>query len=210
MRAYLAIIIAGLLMPVSTYIDNNTDDITEMYPCERGYGDIAGCFDLRTGDMVFRKGEGMISDMFARISSSGRHFSHAGLVISINDIVYVAHMTGSGTTEKPEFRVETLPDFLDPNDAVAFGIYRLKLSEEQRVQIPLFLDSLKESSACFDDDFSLDSDDELYCSELIYKCINNVTGHDHFHSLSEVNGMIYVSFDDLTRDADPIITYMRN
>src|SRR3954465_12223690 len=56
---------------------------------------------LKSGDIIFRHGKGIISDFFARLSEKDHRYSHAGIIHIENNIVYVYHLTG-GDSHLPD------------------------------------------------------------------------------------------------------------
>lgn len=212
MRIAIAILLTGLLMPAAADYRNSdseekfTDSVSSYPLCD----EILSHVDLLPGDIVMRRGDGVISGLFARIASKDQKFSHAGIVVSASPEVIVAHVIGTGASGRAEFRTESISHFLAPHCANEFSIHRLQLSGICRDRIDPYFRTLKFSNIIFDEDFDLSTDDEQYCSELIYKCLVSVTGNAGVMSLSEAGGRMYVSFDDLTRDTQTLFSYIYN
>ena len=211
MRLVVSILMIGILIPAKQNFDisANSHDIrigsqfTDVSP------DFLDNFELQSGDLVFRKGSGLISDLFTRISSVEQRFSHVGIIVKYREQIMVAHILGTGGTGDQEFRIEPLRHFISGDRARQFGIYRLNISDEVKSKIETYISSINETNILFDDKFDLSTDSALYCSELIYKCIREATNDDACFTTSEAGSKRYVSFDDLIRNAEQLI-YCQN
>ncbi len=207
MRLVVSILMIGLLIPAKQNFDisaNNHDlrigkQFTDVSP------DFLDNFELQSGDLVFRKGSGLISDLFTRISSVEQRFSHVGIIVKYREQIMVAHILGTGGTGDQEFRMDPLRHFIREDRARQFGIYRLNISDEVKCEIESYILSIDETNIFFDDKFDLSTDSALYCSELIYKCVTKATADDACFTISKAGGKRYVSFDDLIRNAEQLI-----
>ena len=149
---------------------------------------------LKSGDIIFREGRGIISNVFRRLSLKDPRYSHAGIIHIEKGDIYVYHMLGGEEGKNNIMRKERIESFCNANQSNAFGIYRTD-------QIAKNIDSLTtdyfEKQVVFDDKFNLETDDEMYCTELVYKVLREVSGKNNFLPLTTISGTQYISCADI-------------
>ncbi len=142
---------------------------------------------FRTGDILFVRGTSWRSRIVLLLDWADDDFSHVGLVRLVDRVPYIIHATPSPAERAPggSVRVESLNEFLSPKRVTQAALYRLR-SHSQRTA-----DSAASVAATyaakkvpFDHEFSLSSDDELYCTELILRAYGTA-GLDLLDSSSE-------------------------
>lgn len=151
---------------------------------------------LRTGDLVFREGKGFISDAFRRFSPSGLPWSHVGVVVveqGSPPVVY--HMMGHQRKCLNGLRKETLAHFVNPGQNRSMAVLRLPGLSDKQESVMNYLHDLKQEPLIFDDRFSLESDRELYCTEMIYKLCRTIQAP--VPTISSFNHQPFVAIDDL-------------
>lgn len=151
--------------------------------------------ELHTGDLVFRRGRGLISDFFSNASEHDKRFSHVGVVVEKHGMFYVFHIIGSGHTDTKGLKTEPLHSFCDATQNSAFALYRNSNLEGKQKAVLTYLEGIKEQGIIFDEHFNLQTDEAQYCTEMIYKMIVSVTGKKL--PLSKFEGEQYVSVDNL-------------
>ncbi|MFM7310920.1 MAG: YiiX/YebB-like N1pC/P60 family cysteine hydrolase [Flavobacteriales bacterium] len=152
---------------------------------------------LRSGDLIFRHGRGVISNTLLKMSQREAKYSHAGVLIIEDGKAYVYHCIGGEDNPNSKMRRDHVSQFCDPEIAHAFGIYRLPLNENVNQR---FLDEVKrkhEDGMLFDTSFDLTTDDEQYCTEFIFKILRSLEGMDLPLSSSTFSGKEYVTCDNL-------------
>ncbi|HMT28224.1 MAG TPA: YiiX/YebB-like N1pC/P60 family cysteine hydrolase [Bacteroidia bacterium] len=155
---------------------------------------------FKTGDLVFRQGKGLVSELFRKTSKRDPRFSHAGVLVIENNVPFVFHVIGSEENAGPAFRKELLSHFCSKSSINSYAVYRNSLLTNREIPVRNYLNNLSNSHIVFDEQFNLDSDSQLYCSEMIYKLIRQVSGKSI--PLSSYNGDEYVALDDLYFDAE--------
>jgi len=147
---------------------------------------------FQSGDLIFREGRGAMSRMFRRMSLRDPRYSHAGIIHEKEGRLYVIHALADDKG-KGFLREDLLEDFCAATQSNAYGVYRY-------VGHGRAVDSLAEAlfreRIPFDDQFDLTDDSKLYCTELLYKIIRNVSGED-FLPLTTVQNVTYVACDDI-------------
>lgn len=151
--------------------------------------------NFENGDIVVRMGSGMWSNYFASLSKNERKFSHAGIIVITNGVVYVAEETANDFTGVGGAHLVTFEDFNAGSSQ--FGLYRLKLPDVKRSEISKTALQLVAQAVPFDSKFSLDSQDFLYCTEFVWYSIRRAVNLDIVPVKSSISGKEYISVEDL-------------
>lgn len=150
---------------------------------------------LHTGDIVLRNGKGFISEMFRKTSRHDRKYSHAGIIRVTPSGILVMHIIGENGSEKNNLKIQTLEDFCSSTSNFGYAVYRYPFLKGLDSEVAVYLKQLSKDKLTFDDHFDLDSDNEQYCSELIYKMCLTI-GKTEL-ATSAIDGLKFVGLDDL-------------
>jgi hypothetical protein len=165
---------------------------------------------LHSGDLIFRHGRGIISNMLMSFSQHETKYSHAGIISIENENVFVYHAIGGEENVSNRLRKDPLNVFCNPASVHSFGIYRLDLDDQQVVAVDSIVKEQYRKGLEFDTKFDLDTDAKMYCSEFIYKTIMKVVNQRNYLSVSTVSGIKYVACDDLYRNPHSTYVYSYN
>jgi hypothetical protein len=144
--------------------------------------------ELQNGDLIFRKGRSMASHAVV-ITDQQSFYSHVGLIVLQKNEPFVVHaVPGESENGIDYIKCESVSSFIDKHKASKVAVYRCK---EQEVQKLKYLSqkalSLYKKRLIFDDDYNLESNNKLYCTELVWKLYKQI-GVDlidnHFDELS--------------------------
>ncbi|HRH66504.1 MAG TPA: YiiX/YebB-like N1pC/P60 family cysteine hydrolase [Bacteroidia bacterium] len=152
---------------------------------------------LKSGDLIFRHGRGFISNAFQTFSRKDPRYSHAGIIEIENGRAYVYHCIGGEENKTNRMKKEMLETFCRPDQVHAFGIYRTDLTTEQLNKVHSGIHKYYAQGMEFDTDFSMESDDRMYCTEMLYKLLTAATGYKNFLPLTHITGHTYVSCDNI-------------
>lgn len=125
---------------------------------------------LLPGDVILRRGRDAVSAVVLA-ADQGSRFSHVGIIADIGQLVAVVHALPEDE-DHPEGQVlvQSIGDFLAPEKASEFAIYRLDRPSKETAKaaaqraVRYFREHRR-----FDADFRLETPDELYCSELVWR-----------------------------------------
>lgn len=159
---------------------------------------------LREGDLVFRRGQGLWSEVFAEASAHDRRFSHVGVLLRTGDSWQVAHASAEDLTGVGCAAIEPLRTFL--RDTSAFEIRRPRLEAGQLRQFVAMLRGAARSRIPFDTEFSLATPDRVYCTELIWQAWTRATGADPLPRKTLWRGQSIVSIEDVISLGDAVGT----
>jgi hypothetical protein len=144
---------------------------------------------LRNGDLIFRAGVSGNSQLI-KVFDPGAEYTHVGMVDVRDGNAYVVHIEPGASDGKVQR--EALADFLAPGKADAYAIFNVTSAADARGRqaIKAALD-YGERDVTFDHDFDLDTLDQMYCTELVWRAYLT-TGLDlldgDFGALSSVSG----------------------
>lgn len=128
---------------------------------------------LKEGDVVFRGGTDIESEIIRDFSKQDKLFSHAGIVLEQNGILKVFHVLGGITNISGCIKIESIDSFVKYPSNESLGIYSSLLNKQQLTVIKHFMDSLIHKNVKFDLKFNLFTKDELYCTELLIDAFTN-------------------------------------
>lgn len=130
---------------------------------------------LETGDLVFRRGHGWISDVIAKYSQSGNlDLSHVGIIIDENKEFRVIHAISNKSEGFDGIVEQPLNDFLKHCEKNQLYIIRLKqISQNQKAQIVKCIQNWQLVNPKFDSRWNWRDSSELYCSEFIIRVLSD-------------------------------------
>ena len=146
--------------------------ITRMNP----YGMIEdGQSRLREGDLVVRMNRDPSSRFIKYFNHKDKNYSHSGIVLFEHGYPYVYHILNGEENPDQKMRMDSLSHFCSPRRNEAYGIYRYNMSADEISKLKIIVRKWYAKGMRFDSLFSLQSDDRMYCSEMISKAVTAAT-----------------------------------
>ncbi len=171
--------------------------------------------DLEPGDLVFKGASTALwTQLAAGWSVGDKRWGHVGIVISVppdraSEAIVVHADTGtSGPApgeEIGEVRAVPLSAYLGDVDQV--GLFRLELDDTGTSRMIAYASAVAAAHTPFDRGYSLDSANNLYCTELVWRAMSEALGHDAIPQKSHRMGRTYVALSDISRH--PLATEVR-
>lgn len=122
-----------------------------------------------SGDIICRFGNGIWSNYFKNVSSEEKRFSHIGIIfVDEKSTPWVIHASANDYSGVGRVAKDPLKQFIAK--AEEFAIYRIEGDEDVGPRIAR--EALGFLDRPFDSAFDLSTEDRVYCSELIYLCVN--------------------------------------
>jgi ABC-type sugar transport system substrate-binding protein len=159
----------------------------------------------REGDVVFKNGGGVWGSLAARFSENDDGYGHVGIVsLRPDGEVIVIHAGGDPVTRNGRVQESEFDKFLGAAKGAA--LYRPHLDDASAARALTYAQDAVRRNAPFDAAFSLETENALYCTELIWRALSVALGEDAVPEKSERSGKIYVAIDDLqdSRFLEPI------
>ncbi len=163
---FLLVLVASLLASSMQLRQENTSLVSENIPAVPA--------TIKSGDLVFRRGRGIFSEIFRDIGGTGSPFSHVGIVYIDNSSIFVLHTEANELTGIGHARKEKIDSFISKEHALSYAFFRVTgLDADGRASVLETALEYVRNRVPFDTSFSLEGDDRLYCSELVYKAFKS-------------------------------------
>lgn len=126
-------------------------------------------FAVKSGDLIFRRGCSVESHIVLATDHKS-NFSHVGIIYIENEMPFVIHaVPGENKGGKDYIKKEKLADFLLPEKASEYSVYRSDFSETVNETASRIAYNFYKEKRLFDEKYDLTTNDKLYCTELILK-----------------------------------------
>ena len=129
----------------------------------------AARYAVRDGDLVFRQGRGLTSQLILQVGS-GATYSHVGVIVLREGEPFVVHALPTEGDEPNGVVLQSLEIFAAPQNAARIAIRRVgSLGNKAREQMRDY--ALSQVGRSFDDGFVHSDDAQVYCTELAIKAL---------------------------------------
>lgn len=126
---------------------------------------------LKEGDIVLRAGNDVTSNMLRQLNLRDKRFSHCGIAVADSGTWWVYHSIGSESAPDQAIKKEPLMRYWNPEDNIAIGYAHLNITTAERKKLLHIADSFYHRQIPFDMQFDLNSDDRMYCTEMVAKAM---------------------------------------
>jgi hypothetical protein len=147
------------------------------------------------GDIIFISAGGTWSEFARFLSRREKLYSHVGVIAKGRDGLVVIHAGGNPLQTEAGVHADTVGFFMAAVTRV--GLYRMP--EALRGRFLAYVRGASERRLPFDNGFSLDTADRLYCTELIWRGLTAALGADPIADKPSSLGTPYVALDDVSR-----------
>jgi hypothetical protein len=152
---------------------------------------------VKNGDIIFRNGTDEVSRAARSMNRSDTSFSHCGFVLVENDSVFVYHAIGGIYNPSQRLRRDPIDSFCIPPETDRFAIYRYDLQRSQSDSLVRLIRRHYDAGLKFDMYFNFLSDDKMYCSEFVFKCLDRSLSDSLSHIIRAREWPYGISPDDL-------------
>ncbi|MEZ5017324.1 MAG: hypothetical protein R2800_09755 [Flavipsychrobacter sp.] len=152
---------------------------------------------LKSGDVMLRSGNSFTSMLLANFNTKNKTYSHTGILIIEEGTPYVYHAIGGEDNPDAILRKEHLYFWCNPSFNSGFAAVRYDLDSNEVRGVISKVRSYYYNKVKFDMDFDLETDNSLYCTEMIYKAIGEATGNVNWLIPSKAANKSYIAVDDL-------------
>ncbi len=152
---------------------------------------------INSGDLIVRTGRDFASETFRKLSVKDKTYSHCGIASIEHDSVFVYNAIGGEWNPNQKLRRDPFEIFCNPIENRGFGIFRYQISSKEKTSLINIIQSLFAKGILFDMQFDLSSNDKMYCSEFVYKAIEQATGNKIKLPTTTFNHIQFITIDDL-------------
>ena len=149
----------------------------------------------KTGDLIFRSGSGLISDIARNFSAHDKRFSHVGMIYIEKTKVFVIHTLDDEAKRIKHTVKEPLKSFLD--DALTWKVYKLPITKKERFWLEYNIQREIKAAKPFDYHFDLQTPKTFYCTELIWSLLKDSLGRDIVPTRTIKNKQEFLSIEDI-------------
>jgi len=128
------------------------------------------------GDLIVRLTDDIISQQVSQLSETDKSYSHAGIVTVKNGEKFVCHI-GPNLPGADTIEITAIDSFLNPEKNIKCALYRYDMSDAEQGAMIQMIEKYKVADTRFDMVYNLQTDDKLYCSEMIYKALKLATNN---------------------------------
>jgi uncharacterized protein YycO len=159
---------------------------------------------IQPGDIIMRRGYGVLSNMIATRINTENGLTHCGIVVRYKGDLHVVHTLSSSVSDRDGVQMHALPAFIRSSHPGSIAVSRIRFEEAREALIDGAWQYLR-ARAPFDHSFDLFDDTSLYCSELIWRCLKDRAGIDIYEGLYD-QAHAWYSFDAFFNPAlfDPV------
>ena len=161
-KALTAAIIMTILNCVIFFLYFRTDSTQLAVPCNVSR--------VQTGDIILSAGNSFKSFIVKSTGmGTGRtpDYSHIGIFHREDDSIHIVHMSvDSGVIKR-----ESLDEYIATNEVIHYDIYRMRTPIANTAVLASVIDSIVNMRKPFDHRYDMESEDSYYCTEFIYKSL---------------------------------------
>ena len=152
---------------------------------------------VKQGDLIVRTGRDFTSETMRQLSSQDKTYSHCGIASIEHDSLFVYHSIGGEWNPDQKLRRDPFEIFCNPFENRGFGIFRYKLSPEENARLISVVQKFYKQGIMFDMQFDLASDERMYCTEFVYKAVEEASHNKISLSTTTFNHLKFVAPDNL-------------
>lgn len=128
------------------------------------------------GDLIVRLNDDFVSEQLRMFNEKDKAFSHSGIIVTKGGQKTVCSILPTATGFNPLTYIP-IDSFLDKKTNTACGLFRYNITETEKSAFLNNINSLATKPIYFDSVINLQTDDSLYCSEMIYKAMKKATNN---------------------------------
>lgn len=126
------------------------------------------------GDLIVRMTDDLISEQIKFLNEKEKIYSHAGIIIIKNNQPFVCNIAPNDP-KNDTIQIVPFDSFINPDKNLKCALYRYDLSMEEKDSLTKVLLNYKANDLRFDWLYDLNTDDKMYCAELIDKSLQKAT-----------------------------------
>lgn len=126
---------------------------------------------LQEGDIVLRMNNDQFSTLIRNFSKTDKRYSHAGIVLFENGKPFIYHILTGDENPDGKIRKDPMERFCDPRNNSEIGVFRFAWRPQELDSVRAIMHRWAVFPVLFDMNFDSDTDDRMYCTEMISKLL---------------------------------------
>jgi hypothetical protein len=152
---------------------------------------------VKQGDLIMRTGRDFTSEAMRQLSLKDKTYSHCGIASIEHDSIFVYHSIGGEWTPDQKLRRDPFDVFCNPFENRGFGIFRYNLTAKENSDLLNIVQNFYKEAIMFDMKFDLSSNERMYCSEFVYKSIEEAYQNRISLPTTTINHIKFIAPDNL-------------
>jgi hypothetical protein len=152
---------------------------------------------VKQGDLIMRTGRDFTSEAMRQLSLKDKTYSHCGIASIEHDSVFVYHSIGGEWNPDQKLRRDPFIVFCNPFENRGFGIFRYNLTAKENTSLSNIIQKFYKRGIMFDMQFDLSSNERMYCSEFVYKAIEEACHERLSLPTTTINHIKFIAPDNL-------------
>jgi hypothetical protein len=128
---------------------------------------------LQIGDVILRGSNDAISNSLKLCNKHNKLYSHTGIVISKNNVLYIADVSMPIKVGDNAMQLHSITNFLSINNAKQYCIVRYPITKNEVNALNKAI--LNSTPIQFDNNFTIDTLPQVYCTEWLYNLLQHYT-----------------------------------
>ena len=156
--------------------------------------------ELRSGDIILRRGFGVVSASIARSLDEKYSVSHCGIVdIDSCGNVRVIHSVSSSLSDFDGLQDASIKEFGRESKANSIMVVRFRDTNDiPLANLACTAQKYLDQKIPFDGVFDITEQDEMYCSEMVWSALKETYGYDIYPYKSKTEVVKFAPFFDTT------------
>lgn len=151
---------------------------------------------LEDGDIILRRGSGMLSNYIITKLNDSLPISHCGIITKQGKDVYVIHSILSEEKNIRGITKENIYEFIEEGLLNSLVIVRPKKSMEFKTKFVAKAHEMLAQKIPFDPLFDIRSPEKMYCTEIIWNISKELLGEDIFDKKVAAANTELLGFDN--------------
>jgi hypothetical protein len=152
---------------------------------------------VKQGDLIMRTGRDFTSEAMRQLSLKDKTYSHCGIASIEHDSIFVYHSIGGEWNPDQKLRRDPFDVFCNPFENRGFGIFRYNLTAKENSDLLNIVQNFYKEAIMFDMKFDLSSNERMYCSEFVYKSIEEAYQNRISLPTTTINHIKFIAPDNL-------------
>ena len=127
------------------------------------------------GDLLVRLTDDFVSAQVRLINEKEKLYSHAGLLFKNTNDDWVVYNISPDENGGDTLKYTPLNTFIDPSKNISCALYRYNLQPGEAGKLKNTLDLYKNNGLVFDWDYDLQTNQKMYCAEMIASALYKST-----------------------------------